>query len=31
MNNAKHTRRALLSSVVALVLCLTMLMGTTFA
>ncbi len=31
MNNAKHTRRALLSSVVALVICLTMLMGTTFA
>ncbi len=31
MNNAKSTRRALLSSVVALVLCLTMLMGTTFA
>ena len=31
MNNEKHTRRALLSSVVALVLCLTMLMGTTFA
>ncbi len=31
MNNAKTTRRALLSSVVALVLCLTMLMGTTFA
>ncbi len=31
MKNAKTTRRALLSSVVALVLCLTMLMGTTFA
>ena len=31
MNNAKTTRRALLSSVVALVICLTMLMGTTFA
>ncbi len=31
MNNAKTTRRALLTSVVALVICLTMLMGTTFA
>ncbi len=31
MNNAKNTRRAFLSSVVALVICLTMLMGTTFA
>ncbi len=31
MNNAKTTRRALLSSVVALVICVTMLMGTTFA
>ncbi len=31
MNNAKSTRRAFLSSIVALLLCLTMLMGTTFA
>ncbi len=31
MNSAKSTRRALTSSLIALVLCLTMLMGTTFA
>ncbi len=31
MNNAKTTRKALLTSVVALVICVTMLMGTTFA
>ncbi len=31
MNNGKSTRRAFLSSVVALLLCVTMLMGTTFA
>ncbi|MBO5897494.1 MAG: hypothetical protein J6R04_00615, partial [Clostridia bacterium] len=31
MTNTKHTRKALLSSVVALLLCFSMLMGTTFA
>ena len=31
MTNSKHTKRALLSSVVALLLCFTMLMGATFA
>ncbi len=31
MTNAKNTRRALLTSVMALVICVTMLMGTTFA
>ncbi len=31
MNNAKTTRKALLTSVMALVICVTMLMGTTFA
>ena len=31
MSNSKHTKRALLSSVVALLLCFTMLMGATFA
>ena len=31
MNNTKTTKRALLSSVMAIVLCLAMLIGTTFA
>ena len=31
MNNTKTTKRALLSSVVAMLVCITMLIGTTFA
>ena len=31
MNNTKTTKRALLSSVMAMLLCITMLIGTTFA
>ena len=31
MNNTKTTKRALLSSVIAMLLCVTMLIGTTFA